>query len=88
MGSIKVYVKAYPILKDFVEINVSKDTRLIDLIGFLNERYPEFREHYMDNEGGLELGVVVLVNSEAVRDWELVLRDGDKVLFIPPVAGG
>jgi molybdopterin converting factor small subunit len=29
----------------------------------------------------------VAVNDE-FRDWDAVLADGDRVVFIPPVAGG
>ncbi len=49
-----------------------------DLFDILRERHPAL---------GSRDAALVAVNDE-MADWEIVLRNGDTVLFFPPVAGG
>ena len=88
MANIKVSVKAFPVLKDFVDVSLEEGSTLSDLVDYLSRMYDEFRENYLDDNGSLDVDVVVMVNNKPVRDMSLVLSDGDKVYFIPPVAGG
>lgn len=50
----------------------------------LRELYAEVHERY----GFPALGQVKVAVNDEFRDWGTALREGDLVVFIPPVAGG
>ncbi len=85
---IKIFVKAFPIFKDYMEIDLAEGSKLMDLVDLMISKYPEFRENYADAGGNLDLDVVIMVNNKQVRDLDYTLREGDRIYFIPPVAGG
>jgi molybdopterin converting factor subunit 1 len=47
--------------------------------------FAELAKRYPFTLGAQQLKVAI--NAE-FRDWQTLLRDGDSVVFIPPVAGG
>jgi sulfur-carrier protein len=49
-----------------------------DLYGELENRYAF----------GLPVGAVKVAINDDFADWDATLADGDRVVFIPPVAGG
>ena len=65
--------------KQEVEIRLPKDATAALLMEALKKRFPKFE--------ALFGSVKVAVNWDYV-DPETVLRDGDEVAIIPPVAGG
>jgi MoaD family protein len=85
---MKIKVKAYPIFKEYVEIETKSNISISELIRLLDTEYPEFREYYLDKDGNLDIEVVIVHNGKQVKDYNTVLADGDVVTFIPPVAGG
>jgi len=87
MDQLEVYVKAFPVIRDFVSLKLSNGSRLRDLIDLLAGRYDEFRDNFLSG-GRLDTGVVIMVNNNIVRDMDYVLREGDRIVIIPPVAGG
>lgn len=50
----------------------------------LGDLYAELDGRY----GFPALGQVKVAVNDEFRDWDTRLRDGDRVVFIPPVAGG
>ncbi len=48
------------------------------------ELYAELKGRY----GFPDLGRLKVAINDEFADWEASLRDGDSVVFIPPVAGG
>ena len=87
-SSIKVYVKAYPLFKDFIEFELPNGSKLFDIISLMAEKYKEFKENYLGDDHSLDLDVMILVNNKVIKELEYELMDGDKIYFIPPIAGG
>ncbi len=87
-SKLRVYVKAFPIFKDFVEMDLPYGSKLSDLVKLMIREYSEFRENYANDNGSLDVDVVVMINNRMVKDVNYNLKDGDKIYFIPPVAGG
>ena len=59
-----------------VEIALSKDTKLIDLISRLNL------------EDLVSKGLRVALDGNIYSDFEIPLKDHSEVAFLPPVSGG
>ena len=59
-----------------VEIALSKDTKLIDLISRLNL------------EDLVSKGLRVALDGNIYSDFEISLKDHSEVAFLPPVSGG
>jgi len=52
-------------------------------------RGDNLREVLLDEEGALHRSVLVLVNdSQVFHDESPEFREGDRVMFLPPVSGG
>jgi molybdopterin synthase sulfur carrier subunit len=62
-----------------------------DLVEVLAARWPELREHLMDEDGRLSRRVNIFVGGRNVR-WlqglETPLESGQTIDIFPPVAGG
>ena len=62
---------------------------LVDLAGQLSARYGSaFRKLLFDQAGSFEPQFIIVVNGVAQSDFSRPLQEGDRVTFIPPVAGG
>jgi molybdopterin converting factor small subunit len=85
---IKVKIKAYPVIKDEVTVEVDEGSKITDLIRKLAEMYPEFEDVFLDDRGNLDDEVVILYNKQPVKDVDRILEDGASLLFIPVVVGG
>ncbi len=73
------------------EVELKNNARVSDLLSFLFKKYGrEFRESIMD-DGGLRMGVKILLNGrdvDFIDGFDTELRDGDVVHFFPAIAGG
>jgi molybdopterin converting factor subunit 1 len=49
------------------------------------ELYGELEKRYAF---GLPAGAIKVAVNDDFADWEAALADGDRIVFIPPVAGG
>ena len=80
---MKISILAFGIAKDIVgssqfEIEIPKQTRAYDLKAILVEKFPEF--------GNLK-AFQIAINAEYALD-NMVVRDNDEIVIIPPVSGG
>lgn len=71
---------------DSEEYLFNEEKTLDDLIRDIMKRHPQLLK-YMDKIFGKENPIIVLVNG-VKRSGDYVLRDGDEIVFIPPVSGG
>jgi len=71
------------------QADVPGGATLVDLAGQLSARYGSaFRKLLFDQAGSFEPQFIIVVNGVALSDFLRPLQDGDRVTFIPPVAGG
>lgn len=81
---MKIRLLFFAVLRDIAgrgekEIEVPEGTRAADVWLRLRDRHPELRDYIQPP--------MIAVNESYVGAEEL-LRDGDELAFIPPVAGG
>ena len=73
-----------------LELEVPENATVLDVAKILEEKFPGLRGHLVEN-GELQDDVLVLVNGRSI-EWlegaKTRLRDGDRVAFFPPAAGG
>ncbi len=78
---INVHIEYFAILREHAgrprEELATAATTLRGLYAELDGRY-----------GFPALGALKVAVNDEFRDWDTRLRDGDRVVFIPPVAGG
>lgn len=74
------------------EEEITEGFTIADLINMLLRRYgPEFEHAILDETGELKTNVFLLLNGELIRtleDSRRILKDGDAVMFSPPIGGG
>ena len=93
----KITIQAYAALGDMlgsrnVEIFTSANT-VNELIDFLSERYDlSFKEKLIDPQTNeLQRSYRILVNDcdiDSLSKLMTPIRNGDKIIFFPPVSGG
>jgi len=62
-----------------------------DALNDLTTRYPALSRHVRDDQGQLRQFINVYLNEEDIRfigGESSVLKDGDRVLLVPSIAGG
>jgi molybdopterin converting factor small subunit len=72
------------------EVNVSAAT-VSEAMDQLVTQFPALKPHLYNDEGELRSFVNLFVNDESVRDLDGVdtsLKDGDRLMIIPSIAGG
>jgi molybdopterin synthase sulfur carrier subunit len=73
-------------------LSLPEGATVMDLIGCLVGLYGEpLRGYLYDEEGRLLDYLMFSVNEQDIRSlngYETVLRDGDRVLVMPPIGGG
>lgn len=96
---MKITVKAFATLREIIgqtgQLNIESPTRELNiktLIDYLVERLGmRFREEVLDENGMIKKNVKILVNGRDIDFLDGIstkLKDGDIVVFVPPVAGG
>ena len=71
------------------QADVPAGASLIDLAEQLSARHGSaFRNLLFNQPGSFEPQFIIVVNGEAQSDSSRPLLEGDRVTFIPPVAGG
>ncbi|MBS7655199.1 MoaD/ThiS family protein [Candidatus Bathyarchaeota archaeon] len=68
-----------------VEFESTHTTYVKDVINFLKERFPEFKEILTKLAPGES--IAILVNNKIALE-NVELKDGDEVALIPPISGG
>jgi molybdopterin converting factor small subunit len=64
---------------DQIQIALSNETRVADLLAYIKERYPELP--FPDDD------ILVAVNNK-LSSMERVLKNKDNVTFLPAIGGG
>lgn len=89
---VHVYATLRPIVGDRqVDVPVSADSTVIELVRDMAKRWPDLEEHLLDEAGGLSRRVNVFVGGRNARwlDGERTRIDpGTRIDIFPPVAGG
>jgi len=88
---IRVRVKYMMWLRDKVgleveEYSLENQTSLADLLEFVRRRHASIAK-FLENVESAENPIIVLVNG-VKQSTDYILRDGDEVVFLPPVSGG
>ena len=81
---MKIRLLFFAVLRDIAgrsekEIDVPDGTTAVDVWQRLRDRHPELRDYIQPP--------MIAVN-ESYAEPETILREGDELAFIPPVAGG
>jgi MoaD family protein len=71
------------------QAEVPAGATLVDLAEQLSARYGStFRKLLFDQTGRFQPQFIIVVNGQPEREFVRPLEEGDRVTFIPPVAGG
>ena len=75
-----------------IELDLADGSSVLDALQATVARGPEsFASHLLTGDGGVRSSLLVFVGESAVRPGEAasrVLTEGDRVLVMPPIAGG
>ena len=81
-NSIQIQVVYFAKLRELTGLDqetfsISKGRNPTDLLASINEK------HQIDIGSNFKIAV-----NDAFSDWDIMLNDGDRLVFIPPVTGG
>lgn len=94
---MEVELRYYAMVRDAAgkraeTLSLPEGATALDLIDRLVELYGDtFRGYVYDDDGRLLDYLMFSVNEQDIRSldgYDTVLRDGDKVLVMPPIGGG
>lgn len=69
--------------KSVIELKLSKNTSVGELINILKDKWPLIKKMDLDGEGP----IILLLNNKPTSRIEK-LKDGDEIEIIPPAIGG
>ena len=86
-------ITAYPPYRrlvgtDALEVDLPPGTRLRDLLIWLGERYPPFREFADAPSDEFLWGQLIVHVNDEIAGLATPLQPGDRVDLLPPIAGG
>ena len=92
---MKVHVKAFAMFRDImddeIDLDLSGNATISDLLDELTSRYQRFGEMAFESPGVLRNFVNILRNGrniQFIKGMETQLEDGDLIALFPPVGGG
>jgi molybdopterin synthase sulfur carrier subunit len=91
---VRVFGDLIPLLGDEVTVELSENARISDLILKINEKISGFKEKIKflsTRQGVTDFNFIILLNGlnvDLLEGDKTRLKDGDVVVFMPPVAGG
>lgn len=75
-----------------VVLNLLDNSTLQDVVNGVLQEKPKLRSHWLNDKGELRAHVHVFINGDDANTlplkMETIVKNGDEVDFIPPVAGG
>ena len=72
------------------EVNVS-GAKISEVLGDLTNQYPAIKPHLFNEDGGLRPFVNLFIGENNIKDLQGVdtpIKDGDRIMLIPSIAGG
>ncbi len=92
---MRIHVKALRPFKETlgagdIELERPDGETVEDLIRHLVEEHPAFGPQALDDSGGIDVTLNIMVSGKPVGEHDLVkpLEDGDEVMLFMPLAGG
>ena len=93
---MKVLTRFYAFLREMTgresdTITLDEGSTVIDFLKAVREKYGVSLASIFGVDGMLRSGFAIALNGDSVdrREWaRTVLRDGDTVVILPPIAGG
>jgi MoaD family protein len=73
--------------KDSLTLEVDEGT-VISLLEQVSKEYPELGKELLDDKGGLDYRVNVILNDKPLNELDVEVNDGDQVTLFIPVSGG
>ncbi len=73
--------------KDSLTLEVDEGT-VTSLLEHVSKAYPELGKELLDDKGGLDYRVNVILNDKPLNELDVEVNDGDKVTLFIPVSGG
>jgi MoaD family protein len=73
--------------KDSLTLEVDEGT-VDSLLEHVSKEYPELGKELLDDEGGLDYRVNVILNDKPLNELDVQVNDGDQVTLFIPVSGG
>lgn len=94
MGKVRTRYLAF--VREFTgkpgeEIEFPENASITNYIEEILRRYPEAKRYLLSEDGMLRDGINIAVNGNVVprsRYDQILLKDGDEVVILPPIAGG
>ena len=73
-----------------LEVELPEGTTVEELVHQLVEEHPDFGPQALDDEGGIDLTLNIMVSGRPIgeNDLGIVLEEGDEVMLFMPLAGG
>jgi len=73
-----------------LEVELPEGTTVEGLVRHLVEEHPAFGPQAMDDEGGIDLTLNIMVSGRPIGEHDIgyVLEEGDEVMLFMPLAGG
>ncbi len=73
--------------KDSLTLEVEEGT-VMSLLQHVSKEYPELGKELLDDKGGLDYRVNVILNDKPLNELDVEVHDGDQVTLFIPVSGG
>jgi len=71
------------------EVKVEESATLRDLIELISIKYGRHvKDHFFDDKMEFRPKFLISINGEVITNLHIILRDGDHIYFIQPIAGG
>lgn len=73
--------------KESLTLEVDEGT-VTSLLQHVSKEYPELGKELLDDKGGLDYRVNVILNDKPLNELDVEINDGDQVTLFIPVSGG
>jgi MoaD family protein len=73
--------------KESLTLEVDEGT-VTSLLEQVSKEYPELGKELLDDKGGLDYRINVILNDKPLNELDVKMSDGDQVTLFVPVSGG
>ncbi len=93
---VKIKFLAFAMIREIIGeketvLELPNGSTIKDLVTTLVKQWPRLKKHVMNEQDELDNHFTVVVNENVIQDDEIksvILKEGDVVALIPPIAGG